>query len=174
MVLFCQADLCCSVDNSADHKPAMRHGPHVESVITCWWGSPWGDANLPLAQALSPAYLQVPYSTESTATPLWVCVPQTGSLASGLIHVGLCPLLSPTLEQSGATGALRLASKTQGRETWGYRVMLGGVWGFLNLLFKHLVNSHTAHFLKIIYYFFSINYRNCQCFVTWEVKNCFD
>lgn len=101
-------------------------------------------------------------------------VPQTGSLASGLIHVGLCPLLSPTPEQSGATGALRLASKTQGRETWGYRVMLGGVWGFLNLLFKHLVNIHTAHILKIIYYCFFINYRNCQCFVTWEVKNCFD
>lgn len=77
-----------------------------------------------------------------------------GSLAGAHSH-GFCISSSrPHRSRAEPLGRYGSHAETQGRETCGYVFMSGGVWGFLNLLFKHSVNIHKAHILKIIYYYF--------------------
>lgn len=78
-----------------------------------------------------------------------------GDFGQGLIHVGF---VSPPLAHTGAElshwGITAHMQKLRAGKTWGYIVMFGAVWVFLNLLFRHYINIHKADILKIIYYYF--------------------
>lgn len=156
LVLFTALTCAVQVDHDAGHEPALSCGTRQVSVINPH--STRGDENPPFAQALPPACLWVPYSTENTPAPLPVCMLQRCAASREFGRQPQSrgfpvPSSHPHWSRPEPPGHYGSHPETKGRGTQSF-IHVWRSFGFFNLLFKHSRNIRKAHTLQIIYYYF--------------------